>query len=279
MEHPTTGRHHRSGSVHAKDLISRRPRRTGRAGPAPPRDDEPPDADEAERPSETDPSPHPPTPHRRPHYTGVHLAKVICLGLSALALCVAIGIGSMISHQNASGPRSARPDLGITGERALLPDLLNSAVPGRGVHNAPGLSERETRATGVIENTGGPVLTDAPVSTTSITDAPVVTVDPSPSKLALVLRYYDLIQKSPDRAFSLLDATALGTDLAEFVRSWASVTDVHVLEVREQDDGVLASVRMRLPDGTYLRIQQLLKITDTLPQRIVGAQIRSASRG
>lgn len=282
MEHPTTGRHLRSGAVHAKDLTGRRPRRTGRTGPAPPKDEDTPEADDADRSSESDRSPHPPTPHRRPHHTGAHWAKVICLALSGLALCTAIAIGSMISHKHATSARSARPDLGINGERALLPDQLNSAVPGYRVNNAPGLSGKETRATQVIENTGGPVPTIAPTTTISTSTTPVevtVTVDPAPSKLALVLRYYELIPDSPDRAFSLLDATALGTSLTEFVGSWSNVTDVHVLEIREQDDDVLATVRMRLPDGSYLRIQQLLEITDTLPQRIVGAQIRSAQRG
>src|SRR5439155_20499941 len=98
------------------------------------------------------------------------------------------------------------------------------------------------------------------------------------SKIQLVERFYTLAAGAPDRAFGLLDGTLLGTDLDQFVRSWSSVRDLQVIDVREQGDDVLAVVRLRLPDGTYLRVQQLLDVANTVPRRIIGAEILSAQR-
>ncbi|HEU5471576.1 MAG TPA: hypothetical protein VFV67_13060 [Actinophytocola sp.] len=264
MDEPTTGRRHvRAGSVHVTELLGPQRRRFLLSGTSPEELD-PTAAAHEDRPEEADPDA--PTPHRRPPPAFAHRIKIVCLTLSLLALCASLVFGT-ISGDHRGAPVS-RPGPPISGEQALLPPLLNSVLPG-----LPTISATSTTVTGVIESAGTTRRSG------SETAPPTVTyVAPRNSNASLVERFYQLIRTAPDRAFPLLDGTLFGIDLGEFVRSWAGVTDLQVLDLRDQGDDVLATVRMRLPDGSHLQIEQLLDVTSTLPQRIVGARLLSARR-
>ena len=226
-----------------------------------------------------DPEHQPPTSHRREPSRGAQLAKIAGLGVASFALCASIAVGSMITHQrreSGATEAAARPTVDITGEQALLPDQLNRAVPKAGMTGQLELAGTPTVATGSIDNSGPPPNPPGPPQTAPSTDT--VRTDEQLSKTQLVERFFRLAAGAPDRAFSLLDGTLLGTDLGQFTRSWSGVRDVQVLDVREQGDGVLAVVRLRLPDGSYLRLQQLFDVANTPPRRIIGAEILSAQR-
>jgi hypothetical protein len=195
----------------------------------------------------------------------------------------------MVNHQRqdqAAQPAPARPPADISGEQALLPDLMNRAVPTSGIDGKAELPVEQTNANAsdTIDNPGPKPLpaaeTPAPPPPDATEPGTIAPNGAALSKQDTVRQYYRWIQATPDRAraFGLLDSNLLGTDLGSFVQSWATVTDLQVLDVHEQGNSVLAVVRIGLPDGSHLRIQQLLDVANTVPRRIVGAEILSAQR-
>jgi hypothetical protein len=281
-ERLSTGRRHiRAGSVHVKELIGRQPRPLDLTGPFAFDADHPLEAGMLDR--LLSPGNQPPSSHRRPSAKGAQLAKIAGLGVASCVLCASITFGSMITHrhhEDGAAPATG-PTVDISGERALLPDLLNRAVPRADMTGKPELAGTPTNATGTINNPGPPPSPTGPPPSrpASGTDtAHTAHTDEQLSRTQLVERFFKLAPGSPDRAFSLLDDRLLGTDLDKFVRSWSDVRDVQVLDVREQGNDVRAVVRLRLPDGTCLRVQQLFDVADTVPRRIVGVQILSAQR-
>ena len=103
--------------------------------------------------------------------------------------------------------------------------------------------------------------------------------NPNPVDADLVRRYYALLAQQPTRALGLLDGVLRQADLSQFISSWDRVRAVEVLEVQDRGDGeLLALVRMTLPNGGQARVQQMLRVTESIPQRITGAEILSAQR-
>lgn len=282
MERLTTGRRHiRAGSVRVSELIGH--------GSSP---FDLPIPEQAESPDGVldtllDPDESGPNSHRRPPSKAAQLAKIAGLGVASFLLCAAIAYGSMVNHQR--NEQSAAPEpvppaahpaaADISGENALLPDLLNRAVPKAGITGAPGLPGPENNASDTIDNPGPP-RQDAPQRSSpdaeNVDDAPAT--DDTASKKELVEQFYRLVPSWPAKAYTLLDPNLLGSDVTQFVQSWSTVSGLEVLDVQERGDDVLAVVRMRLPDGSHLRIQQLLDVANTVPRRIVGAEILSAQR-
>lgn len=278
---PTTGRRHlRAGSVHVTELIKKQP----------PLLDVPKNAEKTSHGEQgdgaldglLDPAPSRPSSHRKPPSKAAQAAKLAGLGVASFVLCAAVAFASMITHERRDGTQTQaaeRPVMEITGERALLPDVLNRAIPLSTESPAPSLPAAGGNASGSIDNQVPPALPQPPAP------APADTrngphregVEPISNK-QLVEEFYRLVLTWPDKAFDLLAADLLGTDLGEFVQSWATVSTVAVLDVRDRGDDVVAVVRMTLPDGSHLRLQQLLTVADTAPRRIIGAEILSAQR-
>ncbi|MFL6143923.1 MAG: hypothetical protein ACJ72N_18925 [Labedaea sp.] len=290
MDRLTTGRRHiRAGSVPVSELIGRRARlkdigpvrRDGNSGDRP--------LERGTTNSTTndgtdhgvledlfDPPIPPPSSHRRQPSPGAQLAKIAGLGVASLVLCAALAVASTVTHQR--DEEAALPAMAISGEQALLPDRLNSVVPKGGMTGLPTLPGAPRIATGAIDNPGPAPKSaagQAPGAPAAASSDPADPFDPM-TKTELVQRFYQLAGNAPERAFSLLDSTLLGTDLGEFVQSWSLVQDVQVLDVRERSGDVLATVRLHLTDGSFLRVEQLLDVADTLPRRIVDAEVLSA---
>ncbi len=230
-----------------------------------------------------DQDPEAPCSHRKPPSKAAQLAKIATLGVASCLLCAAIAYGSMITHQNDQAtPDQARPNIhpaaDLSGEQALLPDVLNRAVPRTGAATAE-LPGPEANATDTVDNTRPASQDPAPRQQpeTPAEEAPPPT-DDTVSKKELVEQFYRLVPSWPATAYGLLDPGLLGTDVTQFVQSWSMVSGLEILDVQERGDDVLAVVRMRLPDGSHLRIQQLLNVANTVPRRIVGAEILSAQR-
>jgi hypothetical protein len=98
-----------------------------------------------------------------------------------------------------------------------------------------------------------------------------------PTDLDLVREFYGNLPGAPTSAFKLLSSELLNTTLGDFLASWSTVQAIDGLDVVQRADGVLATVRLRLADGSHLRIQQLLTVAES-PRRIVGVQLLSAQR-
>ncbi|GAA2964811.1 hypothetical protein [Actinokineospora diospyrosa] len=279
MDRPTTGRRRvRSGSVRVAELIERRP---GTGG-------DPVDPDPVFTPA-VDPQPVPAPERPAPPAAAAHpdsrtarLAKLTGLGVAVVTLCGAVAAATVIARDR-DATRGAVAAAGqITGERALLPHQIGRAVTGE---------EYEVDARLAPQSTGAASGSISPPPTTTSRVVAASTGqrrgDTSParsergyraitSSRELVLEYYRLIEINPRSAFELIAGDVLGTTLGEFLGSWTDVSRIEVLDVVERRDGVLAVLRIDLRDGVHLRVQQLLTVTKTAPQRIIGAELVSA---
>lgn len=271
-------RHIRAGSVRVSELIRNQPLPFEIPSPEPVPASQPDGALD----SLLDPEHNAPSSHRRPVSKAAQAAKIAGLGMASVALCAAIAYGSMITHQRrdqAMPEAATRPAMDISGEQALLPDRLNSVVPKGGLPGLPELPGPATNASGAIENPGPTSpMGSPPAQQAGAGESGSARAGDQQSKKELVEQFYRLVPTWPAKAFNLLDSTLLGTDLTQFVQSWSTVTGLEVLEVSERGDSVFAVVRLRLPDGTHLRVQQLLDVANTTPKKIVGAEILSAQR-
>jgi hypothetical protein len=270
-------RHIRAGSVHVSELIRNQPLPFELPSPG------------------TEPSTPPgsgldglldptaaPSSHRRPVSKAAQAAKIAGLGVASFALCASIAYGSMITHERREHGTAAvppRPTMDISGEQALLPDRLNSVVPKGGITGLPQLPGPPINASDTIDNPGPNSPMASPPGHQGSPSGPGMSRGGEPtSKKELVEQFYRLVPTWPAQAFTMLDSNLLGTDLNKFVQSWSTVTGLEVIEVSERDDNVFAVVRLRLPDGSHLRVQQLLDVANTTPRKIVGAEILSAQR-
>jgi hypothetical protein len=265
----TTGRRHaRAGSVTVTELLSRQasPTHCTDSSPATPDEDS------------TDIIPVVlQAAHRREPARGAQLAKLASLGVAGVVLCGAVTISSFIASQRREDAETAmRPSVQITGEQALLPDVLDKTLPAAPVPPTPAKDAQAQAPAGRPATPQEPPK-PAPVSDTgtSASDS-TMTVSPA-SDLELVREFYENLPDSPGTAFKLLSTSGLNMDQDEFLSSWSMVSEIDSLDVVQRADGVLATVRMRLTDGSRLRVQQLLTVAES-PRRIVGAQLLSAQR-
>jgi hypothetical protein len=279
VERPTSGRRHiRAGSITVAELIKNRPTPVR----LPSRDDEP--HTEEMLPGllgEHHPEPAPedaaPNTHRRAPARTKQLAKLAGLGVATAVLCASVAAASIINtKRQAATEAGARPAIEMTDEQALLPNLftLGPASPGRRVTTelpAPNTGS----AAGSVDNRGPGSRTVADPK--RVAPAPAPTVQPQePVDAELVRRYYALLSSQPSLALTLLDSALRDSDLSHFVKSWSQVREIDVVDVQRKDDGtLLAVVEMLLPGGGTARVQQLLRVTETVPQRITGAEIIS----
>lgn len=276
MDRLTTGRRHlRAGSVTVTELLSRQasPTHCTESSPTAPDNDH---DDAMDAITDTIPVVVP-APLRREPAKGAQLAKLASLGVAGVVLCGAVTISSLIAHQRReSGQTAIRPSAQITGEQALLPDKLDKTVPEAPAQVPEPRSDNPPAADkspGTPEPTPVPVTPGGNVGTTA---SGGVAIGPA-SDLELVREFYESLPDAPIAAFNLLSPDVLGASLADFRKSWSTVAVIDSVDVTQRPDGVLATVCMRLADGGWLRVQQLLTVAES-PRRIVGVQLLSAQR-
>jgi hypothetical protein len=268
----TTGRRHvRAGSVTVTELLVKQ------SSPARCTDSAPPEPDDI---TETIPVIGAAS-HRRAPNRGAHLAKLATIGVAGAVLCGAVAISSMVSHHRRDTTQSGeRPTVQITGEQALLPDVLDRTlhVPGAAApvpatpHIVP-----ELPPPAVPRPAPAPAPTSVNVGGTEASGGTGAPVAGPVDDLTLVREFYENLPDSPAAAFDLLAPELLSSSLGEFLQSWSRVVEIDSVDVVQRADGVLATVRMSLQDGGHLRLQQLLTVAES-PRRIVGAQLLSAQR-
>jgi hypothetical protein len=266
----TTGRRHaRAGSVTVTELISRQstPTHCTDSSPATPDEDS------------TDVIPVVlQATHRREPARAAQVAKLASLGVAGVVLCGAVAISSFVTNQRRESSESAmRPSVQITGEQALLPDVLDRTLPAESTTSAP-VKDTPPPAAERPPATPAPAGTQKapPVDTGTSASESTVSVGAA-SDLELVREFYENLPDSPVTAFKLLSTDGLDMDLDDFLSSWSMVSAIDSVDVAQRADGVLAMVRMRLTDGGQLRVEQLLTVAES-PRRIVGVQLLSAQR-
>jgi hypothetical protein len=266
----TTGRRHaRAGSVTVTELLTKQvspPHRTDSSLTEL--------KDLTDLTAVTDTIPVVPVTHRRsPTKTG-QFAKLASLGVATAMLCGAVTVASMITHQRRDTTQSgARPTVRITGEQALLPDRLD-----RTSATAPAPADPPVLGPHPVPTEQSDPVTSKDADDSTTTSSSAAARPDAASDLELVREFYENLPDAPTTAFTLLSADLLNTSLGDFLASWSTVRSIDQLDIVQQADGVLATVRLRLADGGHLRVQQLLTVAES-PRRIVGVQLLSTQRG
>lgn len=250
MERPISGRRHmRAGSITVAELMRSHPT-------------------QLESGSETKPSPtgsngdarvkriiRGRSGHRLRPKKSEGLAKLAGLGIATVLLGGAVGAASLINEHRRAGSAEVRvrPVMEITGEQALLPDLLDGD---RSAANRPATD-------------GDPRPPRQPAANYA---APA---DPG-AKIDVVRRFYSVVRGQPDAALGLIDTGLRVTNPARFAQAWRRVRDIHLVDARPREDGaVCAIVDMVMNNDRRLRVQQLLWFTDRTPLKIRDVEIIS----
>jgi hypothetical protein len=223
-----------------------------------------------------------PSTHRRRAAKTRQLAKLAGLSVATAVLCGSVAAASIINtrRQAVTTDAAARPAIEMTVDQALLPSLFTidpaAAAPERGI--TTGLPAPNTgTAAATVERQAGNRPPTVSADTRKLSGHPAPSTEPANAEL--VRQFYALLAGKPATALGLLDGVLRDSDLSRFIDSWSQVRNVQVLDVQQRADGtLLAIVQMVVPDGGQMRVQQLMRVTDTKPQRITGAEIISAQR-
>ncbi|WHT18815.1 hypothetical protein N8J89_37885 [Crossiella sp. CA-258035] len=221
--------------------------------------------------------------------------RLIGMLIGAVVLTGAVTAASAITSNIWTTPQAERAPVQrateLTGAMVLRPDLLTaelvsprtsqqgqaasaSPVPPAARVNPP-VSEQ---AQPLAVRPGKPVVTTQPGGQRSATTQPPAQGLNTP--VGVVREFYQRLgQKQPETAAGLLTPNLLG-DLAAFIRSWSELRQLDLKEVEVRSDGsVLAVVRLQQADGSWLTVEQLLRLANAVPMRITGAELLSAQRG
>jgi hypothetical protein len=96
----------------------------------------------------------------------------------------------------------------------------------------------------------------------------------------VVRSFFQLMTINPTQAVALLAPSLLASGPGDFIQSWSHVSQVTIESVRSTPDGaVQAVIRMLLPNGTWMRVVELLNVTPGNPPLINGADLLSAQGG
>lgn len=209
-------------------------------------------------------------------------AKLIGLAVGSIVLCGSVAAAATLSR---SRPDSQQPPVAapipITGIGVLRPDTLEAQLAGHStgtpsahLTTAPapaGTSHASNRA-------GAPAGTGTPAKAPSSEDEPAAPVPTNPQQL--VRDFYQLVESQPAAAAELISPSLLSADPTGFINAWHSASRVEVDSVQVNPDGtVQAVVRMLQTDGSWLRVTELLHVTQGSAPVISGAQLLSAQNG
>lgn len=232
-------------------------------------------------------------------------ARATSIGVGVLALCGALGAASLISAQRE--PANRAPEVqsasALTGAHALRPDEVASRLPagrpgaagspaatqhvagaqpstGTSAPAAAGSGAASTQSAGDAGTVDSSPLASTGTAPTAGTAAPSQQEDSGPADV--VGRFYRLLGTQPSGAAALLDPQLLGSGLPDFVASWSQARAVDVEQVTQRSsDTVEAVVRVLRPDGSWLRLRQLVTLAGGKGDVPVIEQVRllSAQRG
>lgn len=218
----------------------------------------------------------------------VLVSKIAGIGFGVLALCGAFGAASVITthHQRDLTAAGSPVLLPISGMQALRPDVLaaqltsgnakaHRVADGRGT-TTPSKSAQDQSEPQVAVPDDQLPGSDQPSVPTGGQQAGKATKSPT----EVVRQFFSMVRQQPHAAAQLLDPQLLGSQLTEFVTAWSSTAALEVEQVTQTKSGpVEAVVRLLQPNGTWLRVDELLTVTSDRVPLIGHVQLLSAQNG
>ncbi|HEY3606431.1 MAG TPA: hypothetical protein VGL06_02975 [Pseudonocardiaceae bacterium] len=202
-------------------------------------------------------------------------AKLAGLAVGSLALCGSMVVAAELTHHRTAATVTRPATTVLTGVGALRPDTVAAALSGPRIAPPTPAAHPSVptvasgRETGTI--VGGPPA--AP-------PAPPLAQPATGSTAAGVVRtFYRLVGSDPTAASTLIDPSLLAADPIGFAQAWSALSRIDIESIQQTSAGtVQAVIRMRQPDGTWLRVVEQLHVTDGSSPVIDGAELLSAQR-
>lgn len=207
-------------------------------------------------------------------------AKLAGLAFGSLLLCGSVYAASTYAQQRPD-PASGNSDSAVlTGVGALLPNAVAAQLSaGPTTTKAPAHLPTPThpvaagRAAGAL---AGQATTPATTPAHATPAAPQGLV----SAADVVRAFYRLVASDPSLAATMLAPSLLHGDTSGFDDAWSGLGDVQIDSIEQTaKHTVQAVIRIPEPDGSWLRVVELLHVTDGDTPLINGAQLLSAQRG
>lgn len=215
---------------------------------------------------------------------GLTVCAVIFGGVLAAAT-VLIG-----SQQTAKQPDQviATPN-SITGAAALRPDTFTNQISGidqvltKALNQEP-LAAATSNLSSTSQVTPNPASKAAPnnqLSNTASSPNPQVTSEAksAETKVDVVREFYQRVTSDPRSALKLLDPGIAEVDQPGFIQAWSSIKAIQPVVVRmRKDNSVLGVFTIEASDGLWLRIAQVVHLSNVSPPKITDAEVLSVQR-
>ena len=202
-------------------------------------------------------------------------AKLAGLAVGSLALCGSMVVAAELTHHRTAATVTRPATTVLTGVGALRPDTVAAALSGPRI--APPTPAARTTAPAVASGRETGTIVGGPPAAPP---APPVAQPATGATAAGVVRtFYRLVGSDPTAASALIDPSLLATDPIGFAQAWSALSRIDIESVQQTSAGtVQAVIRMRQPDGTWLRVVEQLHVTDGNSPVIDGAELLSAQR-
>jgi hypothetical protein len=206
-------------------------------------------------------------------------AKLVALALGSLALCGSMIAASALTHHRTQAA-TAEPATVLTGVGALRPDTVAAQLSGQQHPSSATASARTPAARKAAPPIDRGRATGTIVGSTPTPSPAVTTPGPDLSPVDVVREFFRLAGTDPNLAAELIQPALLATDASGFVQAWRSMSEIEIESIQQVSPGsVQAVIRMLTPDRTWLRVVELLHVTDSNTPLIDGAELLSAQRG
>ncbi|HEX4703340.1 MAG TPA: hypothetical protein VH352_14535 [Pseudonocardiaceae bacterium] len=203
-------------------------------------------------------------------------AKLAGLALGSLALCGSMIAASALTHHRTQ-TAAAKPATVLTGVGALRPDTVAAQLSGKRPAPPPARRDAPTVASG---RATGTIVGHTPPTAAAPPPPQAAASGPTPSAADVVRVFYRLVGSDPNLAAELIQPALLAADSTGFVQAWSSMSRIEIESIQQvSKESVQAVIRMMEPDGTWLRVVELLHVTDSSTPLIDGAELLSAQRG
>jgi hypothetical protein len=206
-------------------------------------------------------------------------AKLAGLAVGSLALCGSMVVAAELTHHRTAATVTRPATAVLTGVGALRPDTVAAALSGPRVA-PPTPAARPRTPTAASGRATGTIVGSAPAPPPPPPPAAQPVTGSTLSAADVVRSFYKLVGSDPGAASTLIDPSLLATDPIGFAQAWSALSRIDIESIRQTSAGtVQAVVRMRQPDGTWLRVVEQLHVTDGNNPLINGAELLSAQRG
>lgn len=221
-------------------------------------------------------------------------AKLAGLAFGSIVLCGSVYAASILTQDPAQPIAPAGNGSAVlTGVGALLPDAvaaqLSDGAPSATTTARPTpltstITGRPPAGGGTVSGAGGGTGGGEPGAHPRSADPPTPEPEPPAENLVspadVVRAFYQLVATDPTLATQLLSPSLLDGDRNGFDDEWQGMSGVRIESVRQTSPhGVQAVIRLREPDGTWLRVVESLHVAGGGDPLIDGAELLSAQHG